>query len=127
MVNVCVLDMSKAFEEASQYALHIKLMKRNIIEKFVNVLINWYSKCYAKVCWHGVYSRFFNLTCSVRHGGVLSIYCLPFMLKTLLLIQKTVMYAILVTCVYSCHHDLLLLSSLSVLQLFVLLRPTIWI
>ena len=41
-----------------------------------NVLMNWYSKCFATVRLNGVYSKFFNLTYAVRQvlskGGVLS-------------------------------------------------------
>ena len=29
-VNVCLLDMSKAFDKVNHYGLHLKLMKRNI-------------------------------------------------------------------------------------------------
>jgi len=71
-VNVCLLDMSKAFDKVNHYGLYLKLMKRNIPQRFLMVLINWYSKCYAAVRWNGVFSRVFDISCGVRQGGVLS-------------------------------------------------------
>ena len=40
-VNVCCLDMSKV----NHYSLFYKLMNRKTPVEFINVLINWYSRC----------------------------------------------------------------------------------
>ena len=71
-VNICLLDMSKAFDKVNHFGLYLKLMKRNIPPKFLLVLMNWYSKCSALVRWNGVFSSAFNIPCGVRQGGVLS-------------------------------------------------------
>jgi len=64
--------MSKAFDKVTHNGLYLKLMKRNILQRFLMVLINWYSKCYAAVRWNGIFSRVFDISCGVRQGGVLS-------------------------------------------------------
>ena len=71
-VNICLLDMSKAFDKVDHCALYLKLMKRNTPLEFLNVLINWYSRCDAFVNWNGTFSRVFRTVCGVRQGGVLS-------------------------------------------------------
>ena len=71
-VNVCLLDMSKAFDKVNHHGLYIKLMKRNLPIKFLDVIIDWYSKCYATVQWNGCFSKCFSVLCGVRQGGVLS-------------------------------------------------------
>ena len=71
-VNVCLLDMSKAFDKVNHYGLYLKLMKRGVPPVFLRVLINWYSKCSAVVRWNNSLSRCFRLPCGVRQGGVLS-------------------------------------------------------
>ena len=37
-VNLCALDMSKAFDKLNHYALFIKLMDRNVPHAIMNVL-----------------------------------------------------------------------------------------
>ena len=71
-VNVCMLDMSKAFDKINHYALYIKLIKRNVPCTFLRVIINWYAKCTAVVRWNSAYSETFKVMCGVRQGGVLS-------------------------------------------------------
>ena len=71
-VNLCALDMSKAFDKLNHYALFLKLMDRNVPLALMNVLINWYGMCSAVVRWDGVFSAVVQLCCGVRQGGVLS-------------------------------------------------------
>ena len=42
-VNLCALDMSKAFDKVNHYALFNKLMDRSIPREFLCVLMSWYS------------------------------------------------------------------------------------
>ena len=71
-VNLCTLDLSKAFDKVNIYALFSKLMSRNIPVNFVNLLYSWYDKIYSCVKWSTYVSCFRRLTAGVRQGGVLS-------------------------------------------------------
>jgi len=71
-VNVCSLDISKAFDKVNHSALFLKLMKRRAPSAFVHILVSWYSGCTAVVKWNSCISTCFNQVCGVRQGGVLS-------------------------------------------------------
>jgi len=70
-VNVCTLDMSKAFDKVNHYGSYIKLIKRRVPPDLLHLLIDWYDKCYAFVRWNGALSSCIECLCSVRQGGVL--------------------------------------------------------
>ena len=69
---LCALDLSKAFDKMNHYGLYIKLMERNIPRCFLDVLVCWYSKCFAFVRWNSFVSQQFQILAGVRQGGVLS-------------------------------------------------------
>jgi len=71
-VNVCLLDLSKAFDKMNHYALFIKLMNRSIPIQALSVLENWFSLCLSCVKWGSVMSYFYELKTGARQGGVLS-------------------------------------------------------
>jgi len=71
-VNLCALDMSKAFDKMNHEGLFIKLMNRMVPNCLLNVLEHWFSICVTCVKWGTCTSRFFLLRCGVRQGGVLS-------------------------------------------------------
>jgi len=71
-VNVCLLDLSKAFDKMDHSALYLKLMDRSIPVQILNVLQNWFSLCMSCVKWGSVMSHFYELKAGVRQGGVLS-------------------------------------------------------
>ena len=71
-VNLCSLDISKAFDRCNHYALFCKLMDRRIPVNVVMILVDWYSKCVGTVNWNGIFSTKFLLICGVRQGGCLS-------------------------------------------------------
>jgi len=71
-VNVCLLDLSKAFDKMDHSALYLKLMDRSIPVHILNVLQNWFSLCMPSVKWGSVMSHFYELKAGVRQGGVLS-------------------------------------------------------
>jgi len=71
-VNLCALDMSKAFDKLNHYALFIKLMDRNVPLVVLNVLVYWYAMCAAVVRRDSMFSSVVQLQCGVRQGGVLS-------------------------------------------------------
>lgn len=69
-VNICMLDMSKAFDKINHYVLFTKLMQRGVPGVFITLIMNWYSKCSASVRWVNSLSYWFNLSCGVRQGGI---------------------------------------------------------
>ena len=71
-VTLTALDVSKAFDKVSHFALFSKLMEMNAPRCLINVLICWYSKCYVSVKWNNVTSTCFQSMAGVRQGGVLS-------------------------------------------------------
>jgi len=71
-VNLCALDISKAFDRMSHVGLYIKLMKRLVPTELLVVIENWFSKCFTCVNFMSALSSFFQLKCGVRQGGVLS-------------------------------------------------------
>jgi len=71
-VNICALDISKAFDRVDQYGLLQLLMDRQLPKNFIGVLHNWLAKCYACVRWGGSLSCWFYVSAGVRQGGVLS-------------------------------------------------------
>ena len=71
-VNVCLLDLSKAFDKIDHSALYLKLMDRSIPVQILKVLENWFSLCLSCVKWGSVMSHFYELKAGVRQGGVLS-------------------------------------------------------
>jgi len=72
MINICALDLSKAFDKMSHYGLFIKLMERWIPDMLLYVIEHWFSIGRICVKWGTYFSRYFNLSCGVRQGGVLS-------------------------------------------------------
>ena len=71
-VNICSLDIHKAFDKVNHFGLFIKLMDRNVPRNFLLILINWYGLCSGIVKWNSCISQLFYLRCGVRQGGVLS-------------------------------------------------------
>ena len=73
-VNLCAIDLSKAFDKVDHHALFIKLMKREIPYKLLNTLIFWLNNAWTCVRWNSIFSQFFKLNFGVRQGSVLSPY-----------------------------------------------------
>jgi len=77
-VNLCMLDISKAFAKVNRYCMFIKLINRSLPLGLVllNILINWYDKCAVFV---GImFIEMFYVMCGVRQGGVLSPSCFQY-------------------------------------------------
>jgi len=71
-VNICALDISKAFDRVDHYALLQLLMDRSLPRNFIGILLDWYTKCIVCVRWGGAISFWFCISAGVRQGGVLS-------------------------------------------------------
>jgi len=73
-LNMCFVDVSKAFDKVLHPLLFIKLMKRKMPRLIIIVLYNWYSKIYNFVQWENCSSNMFKVLSGVRQGGILSPY-----------------------------------------------------
>ena len=71
-VNICTLDLSKAFDKINFKMLFSKLMDRKLPKVFIEVLINWFGKLNSVVRWNERISNSFGITSGVRQGGILS-------------------------------------------------------
>lgn len=71
-VNICALDLTKAFDKVQHDILFIKLMVRNVPRNFIKLLHNWYSHSTIRIRWHACLSYQVSLLAGVRQGGVLS-------------------------------------------------------
>jgi len=71
-VNVCTLDLSKAFDRMNHFALFSKLMDRKIPVELLSIFEIWFVISVTCVKWKNVYSCQFILVVGVRQGGVLS-------------------------------------------------------
>ena len=73
-VNICALDISKAFDKMNHHGLFLKLMQKQIPLKLLCILEKWFKLCSTCIKWGSVVSRIFSVDCGVRQGGVLSPY-----------------------------------------------------
>ena len=71
-VNVCTLDLSKAFDKVNHSALLVKLMNRNVPVNLLMLLEYWFANSRSCVRWGSNSSEFYRLTAGVRQGGALS-------------------------------------------------------
>jgi len=74
-VNICAIDLSKAFDKVNHHALFIKLMRRFIPVQLLITLESLFSNCWTCIKWKSITSTFFRFDFGVRQGSVLS----PFM------------------------------------------------
>ena len=63
-VNMCTIDISKAFDKVNLFILLGKLMDRNIPSTVIDVLFDWFGERYITVKWMNVLS----LRCKVNSG-----------------------------------------------------------
>ena len=51
-VNLCSIDLSKAFDKVNHYGLFLKLMKRQLPVKLLCVLESLLTECYSCIKWN---------------------------------------------------------------------------
>ena len=71
-VNLCTLNLTKAFDKTNHHALFIKIMKRYLPVDVLNTLEYWLSNNWSCVKWFDIYSPLFKICFGVRQGSVLS-------------------------------------------------------
>ena len=70
-INLCAIDLSKAFDKVNLQALFIKLMNRNIPVELLSVIEVLCSDCFTCVKWFDAWSM---SNFGVRQGSVLAPY-----------------------------------------------------
>jgi len=65
-VNLCAVDISKAFDRTNHFGLFCTLMDRLLPVNILQLLEDWFAKCYTCVKWNSVSSSFFQLTRGIR-------------------------------------------------------------
>jgi len=71
-VNLCAIDMQKAFDKMNNYALLLKLMNNYCPIALIKILDCGYSKVFAMVKWEYCIACLFQLTAGTRQGGLMS-------------------------------------------------------
>jgi hypothetical protein len=89
-VNVCALDLSKAFDRMNHYVLYIKLMDRKIPIQLLTIFESWFNSSTTCIRWNGHVSHCFSLAAGVRQGGVLSPLLFAIFIDTIVDRIKTV-------------------------------------
>ncbi len=87
-VNVSALDISKAFDRVSFYALFSKLIARKFPKLLIQLLMSWYTKTFSKVKWMESESNFFQTSAGVRQGGILSPFLFAIYIEDVLIELK---------------------------------------
>lgn len=71
-VNLCALDISKAFDKVDHFQLLNLLIDRQVPKNLISVFHDWFCNSYFCVRWDGFVSAFTRVTAGVRQGGLLS-------------------------------------------------------
>jgi len=116
-VNICAIDVSKAFDKMNHHGLFVKLMKRLIPINLLSLLEHWFSIGMTCVKWNNVWSGWFPLSCGIRQGGVLSPYLFAVYIDNL--VSKTQ------SCGYGCYLGLKCVSILMYADDILLLTPSV--
>ena len=119
-VNLCALDLSKAFDKLNRYALFQKLMDRKCPIVFINILDCWYEKNYASVKWGACYSPFVKLLTGTRQGGITSPYLFAVYIDDVITkLQKSALGCHIYNVCFNAfvYADDILLASISIMDL----------
>ena len=65
-VNVCALDLSKAFDKMNHHGLFLKLMEKRIPSNLLILLERWFSLSITCVKWCNIFSTCFSISCGIR-------------------------------------------------------------
>jgi len=69
-VNLCAIDISKAFERMNHHGLFLNLMQRKVPVNLLLVIENWFNTCMTCVRWCSTFSDTYRLLTGTRQGGV---------------------------------------------------------
>jgi len=71
-MNLCAIDLTKAFDKVNHHGLYIKLMKRQLPVQLLSVIEKLFSGCLACIEWESCWSVDFGINFGARQGSVLS-------------------------------------------------------
>ena len=71
-INICSLDVAKAFDRINHYRLYIKFMERRLPLNIIMLLFNLYKMSSGVVSWNSRLSKPYQIYAGVRQGGSLS-------------------------------------------------------
>ena len=83
-VNLCAVDLSKAFDKVNHNALLIKLMNRKLPVELLDTLEHLLSSCWTCVKWKLSLSALKKIDFGVRQGSVLSPYLFAVLLDDII-------------------------------------------
>ena len=71
-VNLCALDISKAYDTVNHCGLLLKLIDRNVPLCFLKLIETWYPSCVTCIKWKNLFADFFEIKIGVRQGSCLA-------------------------------------------------------
>ena len=117
-VNICAMDISKAFDKMSHHGLFLKLMDKTIPVKLLYVLEYWFSVSYTCIRWGHCHSNYIQLNCGIRQGGILSPYLFAVFIDGVVNIAQR--------SYYGCHFGLVNLSIFLYADDILLVAPSVF-
>jgi hypothetical protein len=82
-INVCSIDLAKAFDKMNHHGLFIRLMHRQIPVNLLSLIEKWFAISVTCIKWENVWSTWFCLGSGTRQGGVLSPYLFALFIDSL--------------------------------------------
>jgi len=67
-VNICAVDLPKAFDKMNHHGLFIKLTEKKIPVNLLLLFEHWFAVGVTCVKWGSVMSRYSGLGCGIRQG-----------------------------------------------------------
>ena len=116
-VNICTLDLTKAFDRLNNFILFDKLMNLNVPKDIIKLVKCWYDKVFYCVKWGNFTSDYVKILAGVRQGGILSPYFFAIFVNNVLVqLTKSHLGCFIKTICYNSfmYADDIILLSLSV-------------
>ena len=106
-VNLCALDLSKAFDKMDHNALFVILIERKLPVELLCIIENWFRSSITCVRWGTITTPFFKLPAGVRQGGALQISLLICYIHRQRYQQNHLLWQRQPSCFSMCQHHLI--------------------
>ena len=77
-VNLCSIDLSKAFDKVNHQALLMKLMKRKLPVALLDLLENWLKNSFSSIKWGHIFSYTFAISLGLGKVQSYPHFCLQY-------------------------------------------------